>query len=105
MADSGVAVQAVRHDDLIPPARRGGNRLRPERRARADLVAQARLDGLFGQRWKTETVNSVIKLKFGDTTRSRKRCLQRREPIVKGLVFNIHRYVLFQCIRLCNRAS
>ena len=71
--------------------RRGGNLLNPERKARADLVSQAWLDGLFGQRWKTETVNSVIKRKFGDTIRSRKRSLQRREPIIKGLVYNIHR--------------
>jgi hypothetical protein len=91
MADSGFDGQTVRDDDLIPPVRRGGNLLHPERRARADLVSQARLDGLFGQRWKTETVNSVIKRKFGDTIRSRKRALQRREPIIKGLIYNIHR--------------
>lgn len=91
MADSGFDGQSVRHDDLVPPVRRGGNLLHPERRAHADLVSQARLDGLFGQRWKTETVNSVIKRKFGDTIRSRKRSLQQREPIVKGLVYNIHR--------------
>ena len=83
--------QTVQEDDLIPPVRRGGNLLHPERKARADLVSQARLDGLFGQRWKTETVNSVIKRKFGDTIRSRTRSLQRREPIIKGLVYNIHR--------------
>jgi hypothetical protein len=33
---------------------------------------------------------SLIKRKFGDTIRSRKRSLQNREPIVKGLVYNIH---------------
>lgn len=91
MADSGFDGQTVQDDDLIPPVRRGGNLLHPDRRARAELVSQARLDGLFGQRWKTETVNSVIKRKFGDTIRSRKRSLQRREPIIKGLVYNIHR--------------
>ncbi len=90
LADSGFDGQTVRHDDLIPPVRRGGSLLNPERRARADLVSQARLDGLYGQRWKTETVNSVIKRKFGAAIRSRKRSLQRREPIVKGLVYNIH---------------
>jgi len=90
LADSGFDGQTVRNDDLIPPVRRGGNLLNPERRARADLVSQARLDGLYGQRWKTETVNSVIKRKFGAAIRSRKRSLQRREPIVKGLVYNIH---------------
>jgi hypothetical protein len=53
-------------------------------------VAAARMDGLFGQRWKTETINSVIKRKFGDTIRSRTVRLQHREPIVKGLIYNIH---------------
>jgi hypothetical protein len=91
MADSGFDGQTVQDDDLVPPVRRGGNLLSPERKARADLVSQARLDGLFGQRWKTETVNSVIKRKFGDTIRSRKRSLQRRVSIIKGLVYNTHR--------------
>ena len=91
LADSGFDGHSVRDDDLVTPVRRGGNLLNTERKARADLVSQARLDGLFGQRWKTETVNSVIKRKFGDTIRSRKRSLQRREPIIKGLVYNIHR--------------
>jgi len=40
---------------------------------------------------RPETVTSAIKRKFGDTLRSRKRSLQRREPIVNGLVYNIHR--------------
>jgi len=91
IADAGFDGQSVEEGDLIPPVRRGGNLLNGERKARADLVSQARLDGLFGQRWKTETVHSVIKRKFGDTIRSRKPSLQRREPIIKGLVYNIHR--------------
>jgi hypothetical protein len=62
----------------------------PARKERADLVAQARLDGVYGQRWKTETVNSVIKRRFGSAVRSRKRTLQNREPIILGLVYNIH---------------
>jgi len=90
MADAGFDGQSVRDDDLVPPVRRGGNLLHPERKERADRVSKARLDGLFGQRWMTETVNSVIKRKFGDTIRSRKRSLQRREVIIKGLVYNIH---------------
>ncbi|RCK72737.1 MAG: Mobile element protein [Anaerolineae bacterium] len=90
LADAGFDGQTVGDDELIPPVRRGGSLLNPERRGRAERVSQARLDGLFGQRWKAETVNSVIKRKFGDTIRSRKRSLQRREPIVKGLVYNIH---------------
>ena len=91
LAGSGFDGQTVRDDDLVPPVRRGGSLLDPKRKARADLVSQARLDGLFRQHWKPETVNSVIKRKFGDTIRSRKRSLERREPVIKGLVYNIHR--------------
>jgi len=51
------------------------------------VVAQARLDGLFGQRWKWETVHSVMKCLFGDAIRSRSWRLQRREPMLKALVY------------------
>ncbi len=36
-------------------------------------------------------VNSVIKRIFGDTTRSRSLRLQQREPIMKGLIYNLRR--------------
>lgn len=78
IAGAGFDGQAVRDGDVVPPVRRGGHLLDAERKARADLVAQARLDGWFGQGWKAETVNLVIRRKFGDTIRSRKRSLQRR---------------------------
>ena len=91
LADAGFDCQAVSDRDLIPPIRRAGKLVAPERKARADLVSQARLDGLFGQRWKTETVHSVIKRKFGDTVRSRALRAQRRESILKAVLYNIHR--------------
>lgn len=91
LADAGFDAKKLSPLDIIPPIRRHGKLVDPDRKARADLVATARLDGLFGQRWKTETVNSVIKRKFGDTVRSRKIQLQNREPIIKALVYNIHR--------------
>ncbi len=91
-ADASFDGRGVQEGDLIPPIRRGrGARVvDPARKARADLVAQARLDAVYGQRWKTETVNSVIKRRFGSAVRSRKPSLQHREPIIKGLVYNIH---------------
>jgi IS5 family transposase len=91
LADAGYDCRAVRDRDIIPPIRRGGHLTAPARKARADLVAQARLDGLYGQRWKTETVHSVIKRKFGDHVRSRSVRRQCREPIVKALLYNLHR--------------
>lgn len=91
LADAGFDGRGVEEGDVIPPIRRHGQVMAPKRKARADLVAAARLDGVYGQRWKCETVHSVIKRKFGDTVRSRKRSHQRREPVVKGLVYNLHR--------------
>jgi len=93
LADKGFDASGIAPLDLVPPIRRYGTITAPVRHARADLVSTARLDGLFGQRWKVETVNSVIKRKFGDTIRSRIWFLQRREPIIKGLVYNIHRLI------------
>jgi hypothetical protein len=90
LADKGFDSGRFHPADLIPPIRRFGKITDPERQARADRVAEARLAGLYGQRWKAETVNSVIKRKFGDTIRSRSLRFQRREAIVKGLVYNIH---------------
>lgn len=91
LADRGFDCTAVTSRDLIPPQRRFGHLKAPARRARADLVSQARLDGLYGQRWKCETVHSVIKRKFGDTIRSRLPRLQAREPILKAVIYNLHR--------------
>jgi hypothetical protein len=90
LADKGFDAGTFHSADLIPPIRRFGKITDPERQARADRVAAARLVGLFGQRWKAETVHSVIKRKFGETIRSRSLRLQRREAILKGLVYDIH---------------
>lgn len=94
LADAGFDSKGVQALDIIPPIRRGpgkgGRLVDTGRRARVELVAQARLDGLYGQRWKVETVNSVIKRRFGDSIRSRKLSLQNREPIIKAVVYNIH---------------
>ena len=91
LGDAGFDSRAVTARDLVPPIRRGGRLVDPKRKARADLVAQARLDGLFGQRWKTETVHSVIKRKFGDHIRSIRKDRQSREPLIKAVVYNLHR--------------
>jgi hypothetical protein len=90
LADAGFDAKGVSKLDIIPPIRRNGKLTDPKRKKRADLVNAARIDGLYGQRWLVEMVNSVVKRKFGDTIRSRSLPLQRREPIVKALVYNIH---------------
>lgn len=90
LGDKGFDARGVHRLDLIPPIRRNGKLVNPKRKARADLVSAARLDGLMGQRWQVEGVNSVIKRKFGDTIRARSLTLQLREPLLKALVYNIH---------------
>lgn len=90
LADRGFDALDVRATDFIAPVRRNGKLLAPDRIARAELVAAATLDGWMGQRWKCETVHSVIKRKFGEAIRARRPRLQHREPIFKGLVYNIH---------------
>lgn len=92
LAAAGFDGRQIQVGDIIPPVRRHGTLRAPERIARAELVAQARLDGLYGQRWKCETVHSVSKRKFGDTVRSRTTRLHFREIFVKGLIYNIHLY-------------
>jgi Transposase DDE domain len=90
LGDAGFDGRATHDDDLIPVQRRHHDLKAAARKARADLVAAARLDGLYGQRWIVETVNSVMKRKLGDTIRSRSRRLQFREPLLKALVYNLH---------------
>jgi hypothetical protein len=90
VADAGFDGSSVWEGDVIPPIRRHGTLIAPERIARAELVSQSRLDGVYGQRWKAETVFSVLKRKFGDAVRSRTRRAQRAEPILLGLIYNLH---------------
>ena len=47
----------------------------------------------YHRRSINETINSVEKRKFGDTLRSRKLKMQRREMKVTDIVYNIHRYL------------
>lgn len=50
-------------------------------------------DGIYHQRSKVETINSVEKRKFGDSLRGKLLRMQRREMKVIDVVYNIHRYI------------
>jgi hypothetical protein len=91
LADAGVDGRDVDWTDVVPPIRRGGRLRAWSRVLRAEIVARVKASGLYGQRWKVETVISVIKRKFGDGVRSRKLWLARREVLAKGVVYNLHR--------------
>ena len=88
---------------VLQPIRRGGRLRAWSRVMRAELVERAKASGLYGQRWKVETVISVIKRKFGDGVRSRGLRLARREVLAKGVAYNLHRsffvVVCVWCVR------
>ena len=91
LADAGFDGRDVEWTGVVPPIRRGGRLRAWSRVLRAELVERAKASGLYGQRWKVETVISVIKRKFGDGVRSRGLRLARREVLAKGVVYNLHR--------------
>jgi len=88
LADRGFDGQAARPTDLIPPRR---PIIRPDRVQRFHRVEHARALRLWGQRWKCETVFSVIKRLSGATLASRSRLRQQRELGFKALAYNLHR--------------
>lgn len=90
LADRGFDGATTRPRDIVPPIRCGGSLKAPERQVQADLVSQARLDSLFGQRWKSETVTSVIKRKCGDAIRSVKPA-KTVKAASSRFVYNAHR--------------
>jgi hypothetical protein len=103
LADAGFDGRDVEWTDVVPPIRRGGRLRAWSRVLRAALVERAKASGLYGQRWKVETVISVIKRKFGDGVRSRGLRLARREVLAKGVAYNLHRsffvVVCVWCVR------
>jgi hypothetical protein len=91
LADAGFDGRDVEWTDVVPPIRRGGRLRAWSRVLRAEIVERVKASGLYGQRWKVETVISVIKRKFGDGVRSRRLRLARCEVLAKGVVYNLHR--------------
>jgi len=103
LADAGFDGRDVEWTDVVPPIRRGGRLRAWSRVLRAALVERAKASGLYGQRWKVETVISVIKRKFGDGVRRWGLRLARREVLAKGVAYNLHRsffvVVCVWCVR------
>jgi hypothetical protein len=95
LADQGFDGAQARSYDIIKPRQGPDRRVRrPDRLLRNDLYDAARLEGLIGQRWKCETVYSVVKRLFGSHVCSRLKLHQRREIAIKAVVYNLHRLLL-----------
>src|SRR5207253_753600 len=49
----------------------------------------------YRQRWKVETVMSVTKRKLGEALSARRDEMQERQALLRGVVYNVHRLVIF----------
>lgn len=75
---------------IIPPIRRGGS-IRSWRRMLEYVVyLVAKWTGIYGKRWICETMNSVIKRKFGESIRERKHKNKRTIASLMAIAYNIH---------------
>lgn len=97
LANAGFDGRQVKFRDIIPPVRRHGTLCALEKIAHAELVRQARLDGLYRQHWKCETVDSVIKRKLGDIVRSRITRLHFLKIFFKGHIYNLLAFWFLIC--------
>jgi transposase len=78
---------------IIPPIRRGGS-IKSWNRIIAYIVYMfSKLMGIYGRRWLCETMNSVIKRKFGDSVRERKEKNKKRIVSLMAIAYNIHVFV------------
>jgi hypothetical protein len=61
----------------------------PLRRAMQERFARGQHKGLYGQRWQSETVNSMIKRNLGSALRARTAVRRRNELLLRVLTHNI----------------
>jgi DDE family transposase len=75
---------------IIPAERGRPSEKRPAGRWRRWMKEQfARLKAKYGQRWQTETVNSMIKRRLGSALRARAYWSQCREIILRVITHNV----------------
>ena len=49
---------------------------------------------LYGQRWKTEILLSVVKRKWGEAPAARSEITQRSQALLRGVVYNLYRLTI-----------
>ena len=50
---------------------------------------------LYGQRWKAETLVSVVKRRWGEALAARLEAMQQLQALLRGLVYNLYRLATF----------
>lgn len=78
---------------IIPPIRRGGSIKSWSRILAYMAYMVSKLMGIYGKRWLCETMNSVIKRKFGDSVRERKEKNKKKIVSLMTIAYNIHVFV------------
>lgn len=92
IADSGFDSNENMEYTHMPLIKRGGKLSNPKRKAYDEDFKTLNSQKLYRKRWKIESVNSVIKRKFGETIYARKDSNKKKELILKGFIYNIHRF-------------
>ena len=104
--------EELKVENLIPAHNRRGTRAKTPYRRKMQRVLgvpgterhgtrRARHD--YGQRWKAETLMSVIKRKWGECLSARDALMQQLQALLRGVVYNLHRLTvlgLFCCVQL-----
>ena len=92
LADSGYDCRGNEEIAVFRPIRRGGCYKSPNRINLFFRWLFCRIIGLYGERWKVETVFSVIKRRFGDRIKSRSDYSKFIEPSLIPTAYNIWRF-------------
>ena len=104
--------EGLKAESLIPAHSRRGSRAKtPYRRQMRRLLGvrgtdrrgteRARRD--YGQRWKAETLMSVLKRKWGECLSARNAFMQQLQALLRGVVYNLHRLTVLGvlcCVQL-----
>jgi hypothetical protein len=103
--------EELKAESLIPAHNRRGTRAKtPYRQKMQRLLGtpgterrgtgRARRD--YGQRWKAETLMSVLKRKWGECLSARVAPMQQLQALLRGVVYNLHRLTVlgvFYCVQ------
>jgi hypothetical protein len=103
-------------ESLIPARNRRGTRARSPYRSKMQRLLGVPQTGRRGterarrdyrQRWKAETLMSVLKRKWGECLSARDAFMQQQQALLRGVVYNLHRLTVlgvFCCVQFWLRA-
>jgi hypothetical protein len=103
--------EELRAESLIPAHNRRGSRAKTPYRRKMQRLLGVRGTNRRGteracrdyrQRWKAETLMSVLKRKWGESLSARSVIMQQLQALLRGVVYNLHRLTVlgvFCCVQ------